>query len=456
MGRDGIKLQPAALEQDGRDEVLELPEAVGSLLHRLDLRVDALGGGVGDAVVDGTQRTFQETIFPIRLDGGKRVGVAGIATDLTEVRQQQAMLAERLEELDRSRHVSSLTSECVELVQRCVTIDESLELTSRYLARMYPKANLTVYEKQEGHQDLALRTKERRFEPFFAKDLLDASDCWAVRTRRVYATLPAGSRIHCRHLAASVGACACAPLFATDQLVGLVSLAMPPERAESAGYAEKAARWVAQFETTMQSLAGALSTVMLRESLQRLALVDELTGMPNRRAFVVQAQRAIARARRAGEKVAVAVFDIDHFRQVNDRWGRDAGDRVLQQVAELGSSFFRADDTLARVGGEEFAALLLLGSQADALRRLDAFRAEVALRCRVGHQPITVSIGFCFTDPKLPTTVEDLLQQAESALGEAKRAGRDRVLQVGATAPTSAPPPSLGARSTARPTPKPS
>ncbi len=368
----------------------------------------------------------------------------GVAQDVTVHRREEQVrarmaeqdrlnraLGERVQELDQSRRVSALTSECVELMQRCVSLEESLELTTRFLAQMYPDANIEVYEQLDATQELSLRTWEHRFGNYLPRESLDTTDCWALRTRRVYALLPGGSHIGCPHLPRELregeGACVCAPLLSMDRMVGLVSLALPPQEVATTGSDERVARVVAQFETTMQSLGGALSTVSLRESLQRLALVDELTGLPNRRAFVSAAHKSLARARRARERTVVAIYDVDHFKQVNDTWGHDVGDRALRQIADIALGFFRAEDVLGRLGGEEFGLVLSMSDDAQAEARLEAFRQEVRDRCRAGHKPVTVSIGYVTTEPGEAISLEECMRGADAALYEAKSAGRDRV-----------------------------
>lgn len=396
---------------------------------------------------DGREGHLFVRLFSGRDPGGSARRYFGVAQDVTvhrseaQVRARMAeqerlnlALAERVEELDRSREVSALTSECVELVQRCVSVDESLELTGRFLARMFPAANLELYEQLGTGEELALRSREHRFGPSQPRETLEPHDCWALRTRRVYAMLPGGSRIGCLHLprelrAEGRSACVCAPLLSMDRMIGLVCLSFPPAREGVAADADRIARSVAQFETTMQSLGGALSTVSLRESLQRLALVDELTGLPNRRAFVSSAQRSLARARRARERLVVAVFDVDHFKRVNDTWGHDAGDRVLRQLADVAMQSFRAEDVIGRMGGEEFAVVMVMGGDGDAEARLDGFRREVRERCRAGHDPVTISVGFATAEPDAPRGLDELLRIADGALYEAKSAGRDRVVR---------------------------
>lgn len=395
----------------------------------------------------GQPHVFQEVIFPIALHG-RRVGIAGIATDLTEVRRQQALLSERVEELDGSRRISALTSECVELVQRCISIEESVQLTSRFLARMYPDANLAVYEHVDATAGLTLRTSECRFGEFRPKETLEVQDCWAMRTRRAYTVHLGASRIPCRHLpcrhlSPSGETCACAPLLSMDRVVGLVSIEMPHASTGSTADADRVARWSAQFETTIQSLAGALSTVSMREALHQSALVDDLTKLPNQRAFVTAIEQGLARARRAEEIAVVAVVVMSRPQLTTGSWGHEGSERLLRRVAELARTFFRAEDTVARLGAAEFGVVMTMKRANDAEPRLAAFCEELNRRCRSARSPVSTSVGFCVAEPGSPCAPEQLSRLAEQALRDARsdvrrRAPRDlEAPLVPATAPES-------------------
>ncbi len=372
--------------------------------------------------LQGKARVFQETIFPIRLDGVRRIGIAGIASDLTEIRQQQAMLSERVVELDRSRRVSSLTSECVELIQRSVSIEESLALTTRYLAHMYPEANLAVYEKIEDQPSLALRTREERFGSFRPAELLDPQDCWGLRTRRTYSAGRDSLRLRCRHLGTE-GLEACAPLVSLDRLVGLVSVALPVEGTETAGTEDRNERWVAQFETTVQSLAGALSTVALRESLNELALLDKTTDLPNQRAFLSTLQKSLARAARTREAVLVATIEVTCRSDVQRLWDHDEDSRMIAQAASAAVAFFRADDAFARLSARVLGVVLMMKNPDDAQQRLSLFTAQLKQECRSERGPVSVAIGLGVAPAGLMATPGALLEAAEQALGEARRGG---------------------------------
>jgi diguanylate cyclase len=152
--------------------------------------------------------------------------------------------------------------------------------------------------------------------------------------------------------------------------------------------------------------------------LRELALEDELTGLPNRRALETYLSDALQRARRDGRPVSLAMLDLDHFKQFNDEYGHVAGDHLLKSMAASWLTEIRATDVLARVGGEEFV-LVLAGADIDqAGKTVSKLRANTPL----GQ---TFSAGLAQWDAEaLP---EDLLKSADGALYEAKRAGRNRV-----------------------------
>ena len=146
-----------------------------------------------------------------------------------------------------------------------------------------------------------------------------------------------------------------------------------------------------------------------------MARTDDLTGLPNRRAWNEQLAREIARAQRAGVPLCVAVLDLDHFTLFNDTYGHQAGDRFLKQAAARWSSQLRMTDLLARYGGEEFA-LALPGAGPD-------HAAEIIERLRrATPEGESCSAGAVWWDGSESAT--ELLGRADAALYAAKRAGR--------------------------------
>lgn len=161
--------------------------------------------------------------------------------------------------------------------------------------------------------------------------------------------------------------------------------------------------------------------------LRRLAEVDELTGLPNRRAWSVELPVAIERARRDQAALSIAMLDLDRFKRFNDEYGHQAGDRLLKTAAAAWSGQLRAVDHLARYGGEEFIVLLPGASTELATMVLERLRSATP----AGQ---TFSAGVATWDGN--ETSEELIARADQALYQAKDAGRDRIQVATELAPT--------------------
>jgi len=160
-----------------------------------------------------------------------------------------------------------------------------------------------------------------------------------------------------------------------------------------------------------------------------LSLTDELTSLPNRRAFMRRMDDEVSRVKRYGFPLSLVLIDIDHFKQVNDKYGHAAGDTVLRVYAEKILSIFRHHDMIARYGGEEFAVLLPNTDLEGVLRALDKVKSTVPkVQCKVGDfaiQAPTFSAGI--TEYRAPETPTQFIERADHALYRAKRLGRNRI-----------------------------
>lgn len=168
----------------------------------------------------------------------------------------------------------------------------------------------------------------------------------------------------------------------------------------------------------------------LRDHLYSAATRDALTKVPNRRVFEEQLERATAYAKRHGHPLSVILFDIDHFKQVNDEYGHLAGDDVLRGVAEHLASAVRAEDTLARLGGEEFGLILCGNDLHSAIvtgERLRRAIGQSPFATRGGEVSATISAGVAQYDVSVHRTPLELIAAADARLYEAKRSGRNRV-----------------------------
>jgi len=172
----------------------------------------------------------------------------------------------------------------------------------------------------------------------------------------------------------------------------------------------------------------------LQAAMHRLnhqAATDQLTGLPNRRYLWEALGAELMRARRKQTPLAVMLLDIDHFKQINDRWGHEAGDMVLKNVTYAIRAVVRGSDIVARHGGEEFVVVLPEANEDIAQARAEAVRLEIAgLKLTYGGEslgPITASFGVVVSR-KLSETAEGMVRIADHAMYEAKQNGRNRVV----------------------------
>jgi diguanylate cyclase (GGDEF)-like protein len=178
-------------------------------------------------------------------------------------------------------------------------------------------------------------------------------------------------------------------------------------------------------------------------ALARLATTDSLTGVLNRRGFFGRAVVAIGAARRRGEDVALIVFDIDHFKAVNDDYGHQIGNAVLRMLASAVTGGLRSDAVFGRVGGEEFALLLPNARPDQAMVAAERVRGNIrGALLPDGVSPVTASAGVAeVADTGEPeAALRAALATADAGLYDAKRGGRDRVVINRMVAPSIVPP----------------
>lgn len=169
----------------------------------------------------------------------------------------------------------------------------------------------------------------------------------------------------------------------------------------------------------------------LEEDVRRMATYDALTGVMGRRAFLSAAEQTFELAHRNNFDIAVLYIDIDHFKVVNDTYGHGGGDEVLRCFATVVEACVRKSDLIGRLGGEEFAVILLNTNQAGASVLAEKIR-ETAKASAVefsGRQiNYTVSVGLAMYVPERDASLDEVISKADEALYVAKHDGRDRVV----------------------------
>jgi diguanylate cyclase (GGDEF)-like protein len=176
-------------------------------------------------------------------------------------------------------------------------------------------------------------------------------------------------------------------------------------------------------------IAGGNVEALYHEEIYRMTILDGLTNVHNKRFLIEFLDRELSRARRHDRPLAVAMLDLDHFKQVNDNYGHLAGDQVLKKVAELISTNVRREELLARYGGEEFT-VVLPETEIDGARQFcEKLRCQIADHVFVfDDQAIRVTVSIGVTVYTEQADALNLLQSADEALYRAKEMGRNTVV----------------------------
>ena len=379
---NGLRLQDV-LGKSFTDFV-DIGEA-GDTLRKTDRRVLELGETIAREETNyihatGESRSYWSIKKPLRDASGAIVGMIGISHDITEKKQLE----------DRVRKQKELLDTVLDNVHGLVYVkgaDRRFLYANRHLAQVFGRPVGDII----GRLDSELMPREAA-DAFWEKDL------HMLATGERYAgeesLIDAQGRL--RHYWSVVVPW---PDFnGSPALIGLV--------------------------TDITELHA------LQEELQRQVRTDSLTGLANRRSFQERAESEFARSRRHGTPLAMVSIDIDHFKQINDRYGHPVGDLVLRDFAVCCQQVLREEDVCARTGGEEFCLLLPETGRDDAVAIAERIRAMTAACRPCPEHPelhITASFGVAAmtqTDPQFGA----LFARADRALYAAKEQGRNRVI----------------------------
>jgi diguanylate cyclase (GGDEF)-like protein len=222
---------------------------------------------------------------------------------------------------------------------------------------------------------------------------------------------------------AGLGACWSEPIFATSgEVLGTFAIYHATRSTPTAEDMERI-----KFAANIAAIA--IENKEAHEELEQQAYSDYLTGLTNRRAFIDKAQETLIRRNRYNEKLSLMMFDIDYFKHINDTYGHAIGDLVLQKIADVSRKTLRDVDIIGRIGGEEFAVLMPQTDMNEALNAAErlrmAFINSPVLLSENENIHYTASFGVVKVNDG--TSIDTLLNQADNALYDAKKSGRNRV-----------------------------
>jgi diguanylate cyclase (GGDEF)-like protein len=222
--------------------------------------------------------------------------------------------------------------------------------------------------------------------------------------------------------------CVIVPLLCQDKVVGVLNLS---DKTGAEGFTRED---IALAELVGQLVGASIGNIALFERIQHQARTDGLTGLTNHRTFYEVLERELWRSRRYGEKISLIMVDVDNLKQINDRYGHRAGDKVIKEVSQRIQGAVRQIDTAARYGGDEFAIILPNTSLSDAVvvaERMVTVVSGTPVVCRKDEIPISISVGLGQYDAE--DTPDDITSRSDKALYSAKQAGKNtfKIFQPG-------------------------
>ncbi len=340
---------------------------------------------------------------------------------LLEVEREEARRVEK--ERQAERRVLSKTTEWLYAAR---SLDDLYNVVAKCAPKLMPESSgaLYIYSNSRDVLDMAVAWGTLQ-----SPDYIEPHDCWALRRGRAYHFGEEDIEFPCGHYDEDVTSSFCLPLLAHGETIGMLWCRSNEEKSDDneqghARYWDLALMLAEQVSLT-------IANVRLRQELQDRSVRDPLTGLWNRRYFLDTLRREKARADSNELGFALISIDIDHFKRFNDHHGHDAGDLVLRRVtAELVETAGSAG-IVCRVGGEELAVICPDLDEASAMDLAHKLHSAVK-RVEIVYQGqilpcVTFSAGVS-TYPSDHSSIDDLMRNADNALYQAKRAGRNRVI----------------------------
>ncbi len=338
------------------------------------------------------------------------VGYLAIERQAARERRQRA----------RARAYRTSQAEFNETMQIMRDEDEAYALVKQHLERSIPTSDVVVLSRNNSSNRLTAATALAEGSPMAAA-LADAEpeSCLSVRLAREYRRGEGvDPLLACDVCGAASGDITCVPSLVSGEVIGSVLVEHP--RGLEPDQRERVADSVAQSAPVLANLRN-LAIAEMR------AATDALTGLPNQRACHDNLKRMVAHASRTVSPVSAVLLDLDHFKQINDRFGHGAGDDVLAAVGESLTALIRASDFAGRYGGEEFLMLLPDTDSEGARDAAEKVRDAISkIDVPLVDRAITASLGVA-TYPSDALDADTLVRMADRALYAAKGAGRNRV-----------------------------
>jgi diguanylate cyclase (GGDEF)-like protein/PAS domain S-box-containing protein len=361
--------------------------------------------------------------------------ILGTVTDVTErklvedkLNRLNIELTSYINRLEQRNQEVTILNEMGDMLQSCRVVEDAYAVIGEYAEELFPIHQGALLMLTDVSSIIEVATTWGEHQPEDYSLTLDS--CWALRRGRMHVVDRPESRLRCKHFLDSdrleFTPYLCTPMSAHGEIFGVLHLMCSPGGDIS--------EWKQLAITVAERTALAVSNLKLRMELHLQSIHDPLTGLFNRRFMGKMLEREVHRAARQKRPLSIVMLDIDFFKNFNDNYGHDAGDKLIQALGNFMETQTRTEDIVCRYGGDEFTIIMPETSADDAAGRLEILR-EAVTELHVLYQGerlegIHISIGVA-SYPEIGDNSQDLLKAADKALYRAKDEGRNRVVIAG-------------------------
>ncbi len=274
--------------------------------------------------------------------------------------------------------------------------------------------------------------------PKFIEKVMSPEQCWGLREGKIFLYVSKNENILCKHFSNSEEkSCSyiCVPLLAFNEVIGVLHLQLFfLLDAEKKDIIEFYNRNHMMIQNLASQISLSISNIKLNEILKIRSTRDVLTGLYNRIYLEELLEKDLQRAKRKNSSVAIVMMDLDHFKNVNDRYGHESGDIVLKQVSSLITLRLRTSDVACRYGGEEIVIILYDISVENVLEKINELKLSISeLEFHFADLlKITASFGIAMF-PEHGDDVQQIIKAADGSLYVSKKLGRNRITLYNST-----------------------
>lgn len=335
-----------------------------------------------------------------------------IEEELKHVNQQ---LKNWIDELEQRNAAANLLNSIGDLLQICNSVEDTYSVLEQYAPQMFRDQDGALYLSNGQSDQMRLCVEWGKNHP--KNEVVMVSDCWGLRRGRTHFMDNLTVKLRCRHVPKQSETISylCVPISVQGKNIGLLHQEVP-----TGAFSDQ---WEQLAESLAEQLGLVIANIRLRETLREQALHDPLTGLYNRYFMEESLDRELAQAERSNLPVSIIMLDLDHFKDLNTRFGHPNVDEMLGKFGVMLRNFVRQGDIACRYGGDEFLLIFPGAPIAAAFKRAEQLRQQVKLlsvRSENGDEKhLTVSIGVA-AYPENGLTTASILRAADAALYQAK------------------------------------